>query len=482
MGNTALAAAPDEADACSASPAERVAQASAETRSLTMRIKAFLADRSDDRIAQLAAANVFLLRAASALIALGSQVLLARWMGRFEYGVFIYVWTWVMMIGSLSDMGLSSAARRFIPEYTELGQTAHLRGFLSGSRWLAVAISFAIGGVGALIVYLFAARVDPFAVVPLYLACATIPAWGLGQIQTGIAQSYEWPNLALVPFFIVRQIAMTALIGAAWFYGAPTGAVLAMTIAMATSWIVTLAQGAWLKRRLNGKITAGEKRHEIKTWLSTSLPIFVVESFYLLLTYVDILALEHLASPQDVAVYYAGARLLAVVAFVYYAISGTTTHKFTQYHVAGDSERLKQFFAETARWTFWPSLALCIAILILGRPLLNLFGAGFDAGYSAMFILAVGMLARAAVGPAERLLNMLGDRKPCAAIYALAFALNLALCIVLIPRLGIDGAAAATATALVVESLLLFVTARRRLRHHTFLMEQSKPAAAAAGG
>jgi O-antigen/teichoic acid export membrane protein len=35
-----------------------------------------------------------------------------------------------MMIGSLSDMGLSSAARRFIPEYTERGQLAHLRGFL----------------------------------------------------------------------------------------------------------------------------------------------------------------------------------------------------------------------------------------------------------------------------------------------------------------------------------------------------------------
>jgi O-antigen/teichoic acid export membrane protein len=96
-------------------------------------------------------------------------------MGRFEYGVFIYVWTWVMMIGSLSDMGLSSAARRFIPEYTERGEWAHLRGFLSGACWVAFAISAAIGGAGALIVYLFAARLDPFSIVPLYLACATIP-------------------------------------------------------------------------------------------------------------------------------------------------------------------------------------------------------------------------------------------------------------------------------------------------------------------
>ena len=42
-----------------------------------------------------------------------------------------------------------------------------------------------------------------------------------------------------------------------------------------------------------------------------------------------------------------------------------------------------------------------------------------------MFILAVGMLSRAAVGPAERLLNMLGERKQCALVYAAAFAINL---------------------------------------------------------
>ncbi len=54
------------------------------------------------------------------MLALASQVLLARWMGSFQFGIYIYVWTWVLMIGALSDVGLSSAARRFIPEYTEL--------------------------------------------------------------------------------------------------------------------------------------------------------------------------------------------------------------------------------------------------------------------------------------------------------------------------------------------------------------------------
>lgn len=443
---------------------------------IAARIKAILADRSDSRLAQVVAGKVFLVRIASALLALGSQVLLARWMGSFEFGIYIYVWTWVLMIGALSDFGLASTARRFIPEYTEFKSLDRLRGFLSASRWFAFAIATAIGLVGAVGVTLLTPYLDRFAVVPLYLACVTIPVYGLVQIQAGIAQSYDWPNLALMPFYIWRQLTITVLMGAAYLLGAPTGAVTAMIAAVVTTWAVTLVQLFMLDRRLKTKVPEGPKLYEIKVWFATSLPIFVVEAFYLLLTYVDILALEHLRSPDDVAVYYAGARLLAIVAFIYFAISGATTHKFTQYHVSGDKARLASFFAETIRWTFWPSLAVCVLILAFGRPLLALFGAGFERGYDVMFILAVGMLARAAVGPAERLLNMLGERRQCAFIYAAAFAINFALCVMLIPRVGIEGAAIATSSALVMESIALYLVAKRRLGFHVFILGGASPA------
>jgi len=437
---------------------------------LAARVKAFLADKSDNRLAQLFAGKVFLVRVGSAVLALVSQVLLARWMGSFQFGIYIYVWTWVLMIGALSDVGLASAARRFIPEYTELKSPELLRGFLTGSRWLAFAIATAIGAASAGAVALFAPWLDEFTKVPLYLACLTIPIYGLVQVQAGIAQSYSWPNLALMPFYIWRQFTITVAMGAAYLLGAPTDAVTAMLIAVATAWAVTLVQLVLLDRRLKTAVPAGPRHYEVKTWLATSLPIFMVEFFYLLLTYVDILTLERFRSPDEVSVYYAGARLLALVAFIYFAISGATTHKFTEYHVAGDKRRLASFFAETVKWTFWPSLAACALILALGRPLLALFGNNFERGYGVMFILAVGMLARAAVGPAERLLNMLGERRQCAMIYAAAFAINLGLCILLIPRLGIEGAGVATSSALVAESIMLYLVAKRRLGFHVFIM------------
>src|SRR6185437_11091339 len=149
---------PEVQHAAPAAPATPSAE-SAFARILA-RVKALLDDRSDHRFAQLVAGKVFLVRVASALLALVSQVLLARWMGQFEFGIYIYVWTWVLMIGALTDAGLCSGARRFIPEYTERKAFDKLRGFLAGSRWLGFAIATVIGVVGALTVTLLAPHLD----------------------------------------------------------------------------------------------------------------------------------------------------------------------------------------------------------------------------------------------------------------------------------------------------------------------------------
>jgi O-antigen/teichoic acid export membrane protein len=160
---------------------------------------------------------------------------------------------------------------------------------------------------------------------------------------------------------------------------------------------------------------------------------------------------------------------LALVAFVYYAVAQTAAHKFTELHVNGDRERLADYIAHIVRLTFWPSFAATMLVLAFGVPMLWLFGRDFVDGYYLMFILAAGLMARAAVGPVERLLNMLGEQRVCAMVYATAFGLNLALCIVLIPIFGVAGAAIATSTALIVESALLFWVTKRRLGFHVFI-------------
>jgi hypothetical protein len=80
-------------------------------------VRTWLNDGADRSITQRVAGAAFLIRVASAGMIYLSQILLARWMGSHEFGIYVYVWVLVLLIGDLSDFGLSSAAQRFIPEY-----------------------------------------------------------------------------------------------------------------------------------------------------------------------------------------------------------------------------------------------------------------------------------------------------------------------------------------------------------------------------
>jgi O-antigen/teichoic acid export membrane protein len=93
-----------------------------------------------------------------------------------------------------------------------------------------------------------------------------------------------------------------------------------------------------------------------------------------------------------------------------------------------------------------------------------------------MFILAIALVARAAVGPAERVLNMLGEQRRCALVYATVFVLNLGGCIAVAGPYGSMGVAIVISASCVIESALLFLVAKRRLGLHMLIW---RPAAKA---
>ena len=415
------------------------------------------------------AGTIFLIRVVSAILAYGSQVLFARWMGTFEFGVYVYVWTWVLLFGQTLDLGLATAAQRFIPEYRERKLFDLLRGFVVGSRWLAtgIAIAFAVGCAG--LVRLVQPWLDDYTVVPLYLACIALPAYALANVQDGISRSHDWVALGILPTYIVRQLLLTVLMGGAYLAGLPLDATTAMLLACVSIWLPALGQLFVLNRRLRTRIEDGPKTYDVKLWMGTALPILMAEGFFLMLAHADVLMLQQFRPPEDVAVYYAAAKTLALVSFVHFAISATTAHRFATFHAAGDRAGLSAFLRQAIRWTFWPSLVACALLLAAGQPLLRLFGPDFASGYHLMFILAVGLLARAAIGPMERMLNVLGEQRLCAYACASAFAINIGLCVLLIPHLGATGAAIATAAALLTESIAIIVVVQGRLGFDVFL-------------
>ena len=418
---------------------------------------------AEHSLTQRMAGVAFAIRVASAGIMFGSQVLLARWMGDNEFGTYVYAWTWLLLAGELVHLGIPLTAQRFVPEYRQAGTVDLLRGYLISSRWLTLGVGAAVGVIGAVLVYGLAPWLDRQVVVPLYFVCAALPFSGFTFMLDAQARSYDWINLALVPAYIARPLLIIGIVAALHFSGRTIDAATVAGVLAASVWLMALVQLVQLRRHLNAEVPAGPRRYDLRQWLNTALPILLVWGMYTLLTSTDILVLKQFRPANEVAHYYAAAKTLALISIIQFAVAAAAGHQFTAHHVAGDREGLATFAADTVRWVFWPSLAGALVILALGKFVLMLFGAGFAAGYPFMAILAIGLMARASVGPAERLLNMLGQQRICAVAYAAAFAVNLVGCVALAPAYGGIGVASATTAAFIVELSLLLLITRRRL-------------------
>jgi len=151
------------------------------------------------------------------------------------------------------------------------------------------------------------------------------------------------------------------------------------------------------------------------------------------------------------------------VMFVHYAVGSAVAKDFAALHARGDRHALATAARDAVNWTFWPSLTAAAGILALGQPLLWLFSPQFVDAYPVMLILVAGFLFRASVGPAEFVLSALGEQNACAAVAAATATVDIGLNFLLVPALGMIGAAIATATAMATGAVLYALVARHRI-------------------
>ena len=431
-------------------------------RPLLERVDALLFTTDDRGVAGRMSVIAFAIRIFNAVVAFVSQVLLARWMGSFEYGIFVLVWVTMIIVGNLSCLGFHTTVIRFIPEYLERGKLAELRGLLITSRLFVLFASTAIAAIGTLGLWLFSPLVEAYYVIPFYLGIICLPMMALSDVLQGISRANSWTLSALSPAYITRPILILVFMGGALIAGYEPCAENAIVAAILATYVTTIAQLVEVTTRLDRRLPAGPRRIEFRQWFAVSLPIFLVESFFFLLTNADVLMVGVFMQPDDVAVYFATVKTLALVHFVYFAVKAGVAQRYAQF-THSDPEKLAAFARETVSWTFWPSLLMAMVVLVLGKPMLMLFGPEFDSGYPLLFLLVGGVVARAAVGPAESLLTMSGNQNICAAVYAMTLVLNIGLSVLLIPVFGLWGAAIATALSMIFEASALSFTVWRKL-------------------
>jgi O-antigen/teichoic acid export membrane protein len=441
-------------------------------RPVAERLDLAFSDEGARSVAARAAVFTFAVRVFNAFLAYVSQIILARVMGQYEYGVFAIIWVWLVVLATFCALGYPSALLRFIPELYQSGRYRELRMVMVRGSMVNVGFATLLAGTGIAIIALMPELFDHAFAVPLILAAVCLPMLTLLDNQDRISQAFDWAELVNIPNFILRPILALVLFGVLILLGAQALATTAMLATMLAIWIITLGQHLVLRARLKKKLsdrpdaltTPDANGGTIKPYLKAALPMLAVEGFFYLIINTDIMVAGLFVSPEEVGVYFAAAKTLALVHFVYFAIRIAMAHKIAEYYALGNTVQLRSTLRDAIHWTFFPSITIAMALALFGHLILGLFGEAFvEDGMTYLSILLIGVVIRACVGPAEAMLTMANAQKLAAWLYLFVFTINIALNFALIPVLGLVGAAIATAVAMTVETILLALAVHRTL-------------------
>lgn len=393
------------------------------------------------------ALGVFAVRASSAALLFLTQVALARWMGAPEYGLYVTAWTALLVLGGIAHLGFNVAMMRLAPQYHANGDHASFRGLLIGGRTVALTSAAVIASVGVASIWLLQIDNKAALAVPLVLALLCLPAYAWTDVQDGLGRGQGWTLEAIVPPYIVRPFTMLLLVGIALVVGLSADAVTGMTIALSATLAAAVVQTALIEQRLAKDVPHVEPAYAYGKWFRISLPLLVGGVCEIVIQNADILLLSFFRPSEEIGHYFAAAKTTGLSLFIVYAVATAYAGRIAAAHALGDRIKLESLVGDAVRGTFMPAAAVIVAILAIGYPVLAQFGETFTDAYPLMFILAAGFLVKAAMGPSDTILNMMGHQRATALSLGIAAVVAVTLSLLLIPAWGVTGAAVATATA-----------------------------------
>lgn len=408
------------------------------------------------------AGGAFVVNLASAGVGFVAQVLLANLMGTAQYGLYVYVVSWLTVVQLLAVFGYNKTVLRYLAAYRKQGEWARFRGLLVHAHGLPLLWGSVLGAVMAGLAQ-WAWPESPYRPVFLWGALV-LPLMAVGTVRQAALQALKWVSAALIPEQLVRPVVLVALV-----YGAyrVSGGLVSGATAMALNNLAFLAAVglgfAMLYRALPAEGRRGPRDYARADWSAMARPLLLVAAMHIAVRKGDILILGAMAGEEAVGVYGAATRITDLVVFGLAAVNAIASPMLSEAFAAGDRDQ----FQRITTYAAWGIAVLCVPLVLalwaFGGWVMGLFGEGFAEGHLALAILVAGQLVNALTGPVTATLTMTGYQRQTAWIMGGVLVLSVGLNVALIPRYGAVGAAMATAIATAVNNLAMTAATVRLL-------------------
>jgi O-antigen/teichoic acid export membrane protein len=200
----------------------------------------------------------------------------------------------------------------------------------------------------------------------------------------------------------------------------------------------------------------------IAALVKQSAPIWLADIVEVGQRRVDVLILGQIAGPAVVGLYYAAQQVATLVARMRGSFEPILTPVMAKLSLAQERATAAQQLDQVRFWLFCAQLAIMLALSLYAKSIMTMIGPEFSAGATIMILLLLAELFWGVLGISE--LPLLFQKPKTNVIIGLvAIAAELALALILIPRLQGIGAAIALSAAFLIAGVIKTILVSRLL-------------------
>src|SRR4051794_30824925 len=392
-----------------------------------------------------------------------TQVLIARYLSKSDFGVFAYALTIMALGETVTRVGLDNAVARFLPLYHERGEYGRLFGalLLSTSTVLTLGLAMLLVVIG-----LGGAVASPGLELTVVLILVVLgPISALDDLVAATLAVFSKPRAiffrryVLAPGLRLAAIVLVML-GSMGVEQLALGYVLAGALGGALYTFLLFAA-----LRDDGVLRRFDRRRltlPARDLYGFALPLLVADLAVALMSTANVVMLKHFGSAADVATY----RVVQPAAKLNTIVMTSFTLLFTplaaRLLARRDREGARDLYWVTAAWMGILSFPVFALTTVFARPVtVSLFGERYADSAVIMALLGVAYYFKVALGFNGLMLRVHGLVRYLVVTSVVALVVNVAISLLLIPRYGAVGAAVASMVTIIVYNVIVQVGLRR---------------------
>lgn len=415
-------------------------------------------------------AGTVAVKAAGGAFAFALSVLLARLLSPSGFGVYSLALSVVSIISVPAQFGLPQLVVRETSRALEMQLWSLMKGIWLWSHAAAlfsgVLLAIALGWL----TYTNVLGWDREFRNALLASSPLIILLALANIRGAALRGLRFAVLGLLPEFVFRPalfvlfLILLALLNEGDHGAQSISPVAASFTHVAASFAAFLTGGLILLKHTPSKVTRSiPATYEHSKWLASALPLAAGTGMQVIILQIDTVFVGVFHESSDVGTYRVVAAGAAFLSFVLTSVNMVVAPYLAALFAKSDWDRLRKVVKLSSRVVAAASLPMVLMLAIWSAELISsIYGDEYASGVAALRIMLIGQAINIVTGPAGTLLNMTGNERAFARGVYVSFIANLVIGLILIPRYGVEGAAATTAITIAISNGFQYMAVRKR--------------------